>query len=180
MLELFRIIIFIKTVCCCTQNYWVFWTFPIVRCFWGIETWRFGNWIFFCHQVKGWENIYSGGPLRKSSSQTGQHLSDLQSYLITRDQANSAGDNKKVYNKSFDKARTCVELEIGKEVEICATIITNKTKSMSTNAMKQGENFEDMYSTLWMCWSVRDVDGRPGRLSSVKLVLPSLKRSIHS
>jgi hypothetical protein len=35
-------------------------------------------------------------------------------------------------------------------------------------------------STLWMCWSVRDVDGRPGRLSSVTLVLPSIKRSIHS
>jgi hypothetical protein len=35
-------------------------------------------------------------------------------------------------------------------------------------------------STLWMCWSVRDVDGRPGRLSSVTLVLPSLKRSISS
>jgi hypothetical protein len=35
---------------------------------------------------------------------------------------------------------------------------------------------------LWsrMCWSVRHVDGRPGRLSSVTLVLPSLKRSIHS
>jgi hypothetical protein len=35
-------------------------------------------------------------------------------------------------------------------------------------------------SNLWMCWSVRDVDRRPGRLSSVTLVLPSLKRSIHS
>jgi hypothetical protein len=32
----------------------------------------------------------------------------------------------------------------------------------------------------WVCWSVRDVYGRPGRLSSVTLVLPSLKRSIHS
>jgi hypothetical protein len=41
---------------------------------------------------------------------TGQLLSYLQSYLITRDQANSAGDNKKVYNKSCDKARACVEL----------------------------------------------------------------------
>jgi hypothetical protein len=34
-------------------------------------------------------------------------------------------------------------------------------------------------STLWICWSVCDVDGRRGRLSSVTL-LPSLKRSIHS
>jgi hypothetical protein len=31
-----------------------------------------------------------------------------------------------------------------KEVEICATIITNKTKFMSTNAMKRGKMFEDM------------------------------------
>jgi hypothetical protein len=37
-------------------------------------------------------------------------MSNLQSYLITRDQANSAEDNKKAYNNSCDKARTCVEL----------------------------------------------------------------------
>jgi predicted naringenin-chalcone synthase len=35
-------------------------------------------------------------------------------------------------------------------------------------------------STLWMCWSVCDVEGPSGRLSSVTLVLSSLKRSVHS
>jgi hypothetical protein len=34
---------------------------------------------------------------------------------------------------------------IEKEVEICATNITNKTKCMSTNALKRGKNYEDMY-----------------------------------
>jgi hypothetical protein len=33
---------------------------------------------------------------------------------------------------------------IEEEVEICARIITNKTKCMSTNVMKQGRNYEDM------------------------------------
>jgi hypothetical protein len=33
---------------------------------------------------------------------------------------------------------------IEKEVEICATNIINKTKCMSTNAMKLGKNCEDM------------------------------------
>jgi hypothetical protein len=32
---------------------------------------------------------------------------------------------------------------IEKEVEICATNITNKTKCMSTNAKKWKNNFED-------------------------------------
>jgi hypothetical protein len=41
---------------------------------------------------------------------TGQPLSDLHSYLIVRDQANSAGDNKKIYNKNCDRAGTYVEL----------------------------------------------------------------------
>jgi hypothetical protein len=31
-----------------------------------------------------------------------------------------------------------------KEVEICATNITNKIKCMSTNAIKWGKNCEDM------------------------------------
>jgi hypothetical protein len=35
-------------------------------------------------------------------------------------------------------------------------------------------------STLWMCWSMRDVDGWPGQLSSVTLVRHSLKHSLHS
>jgi hypothetical protein len=35
---------------------------------------------------------------------------------------------------------------IEKEVEICATNITNKTKCMSTNAMKWGNICEDMYT----------------------------------
>jgi hypothetical protein len=34
--------------------------------------------------------------------------------------------------------------------------------------------------TLWMCWSMCDVGGRSGQLSSVTFVLPSLKCSIHS
>jgi hypothetical protein len=33
---------------------------------------------------------------------------------------------------------------IEKEVEICATIVTNKTKCMSTIVMKWGRNYEDM------------------------------------
>jgi hypothetical protein len=37
-------------------------------------------------------------------------LSSVRKYIISRDRANSAGDNKKVCNKSCDKARTCVEL----------------------------------------------------------------------
>jgi hypothetical protein len=31
-------------------------------------------------------------------------------YLTTWDQANTAGDNKKIWNKNYDKTRTCVEL----------------------------------------------------------------------
>jgi hypothetical protein len=34
--------------------------------------------------------------------------------------------------------------KIEKEVEICATNITNKTKCMSTNAKKWEKSFEDM------------------------------------
>jgi hypothetical protein len=36
--------------------------------------------------------------------------SDSHSYLITRDQANLVGDNKKICNKNCDRAHTCVEL----------------------------------------------------------------------
>jgi hypothetical protein len=35
--------------------------------------------------------------------------------------------------------------EMVKEVEICATNITNKTKCMTANAMKWGKICEDMY-----------------------------------
>jgi hypothetical protein len=35
---------------------------------------------------------------------------------------------------------------IEKEVEICATNITNKTKRMSTNVTKWGKNCEDVIS----------------------------------
>jgi hypothetical protein len=34
--------------------------------------------------------------------------------------------------------------EIEKDVEICATNITNKTKCMNTNALKWGKDCEDM------------------------------------
>jgi hypothetical protein len=34
---------------------------------------------------------------------------------------------------------------IEKEVEICAINITNKTKCMSTNAMKRGKNCEERF-----------------------------------
>jgi hypothetical protein len=34
-------------------------------------------------------------------------------------------------------------------------------------------------STLWMCWFVCDVNGWPGRLPSITLVLSCLKRSVH-
>jgi hypothetical protein len=34
--------------------------------FYGVETRRFGNWICFRPQVKGGEDTYSAGPLRKS------------------------------------------------------------------------------------------------------------------
>jgi hypothetical protein len=37
-------------------------------------------------------------------------MSDLRSYLITWDQANPAGDNKKIHNKNCEKAHKCVEL----------------------------------------------------------------------
>jgi hypothetical protein len=33
---------------------------------------------------------------------------------------------------------------IEREAEICATNITNKTKCMSTNAVKRGKNYEYM------------------------------------
>jgi hypothetical protein len=33
---------------------------------------------------------------------------------------------------------------IEREVDICATNVPNKTKCMSTNAMKRGINYEDM------------------------------------
>jgi hypothetical protein len=49
------------------------------------------------------------GPL-KVTLITGKLPSDSHSYLIIRDQADSAGDNKKIYNKNCDKARTCVEV----------------------------------------------------------------------
>jgi hypothetical protein len=50
------------------------------------------------------------GSLERANSTTGQPLSDLHSYLIIRDQANSAGNNKKIHSKNCDKSRTCVEL----------------------------------------------------------------------
>jgi hypothetical protein len=47
----------------------------------------------------------------------------MQSYLITRDQANSAGGNKNVCNKLCESAHMCgTGIEEG--VEICVTVIT--------------------------------------------------------
>jgi hypothetical protein len=40
---------------------------------------------------------------------------------------------------------------IEKEVEICATIVTNKTKCMSTSVMKWGENCDDVSITSAIC-----------------------------
>jgi hypothetical protein len=53
------------------------------------------------------------------------------------------GDDKKIYNKNCDKTHMR-GTRIEKEVEICATNLTNKTKCMSTNAKKRKKNCEDM------------------------------------
>jgi hypothetical protein len=64
-------------------------------------------------------------------------MADSHSYLITWDQDNSAGDSKEIHNNNCGRARTCVKpRRIEKEVEMCATILANKTKCMSTNAKK--------------------------------------------
>jgi hypothetical protein len=49
-----------------TQNYWVFWTFSVIRYSREYKTRRFGNWICLRPQVKGGEDTYSVGLLRKS------------------------------------------------------------------------------------------------------------------
>jgi hypothetical protein len=70
-------------------------------------------------------------------------MSDLHSYLITGDQANSEGGNKKMYNKIVIEHAHATKIE--KEVKICATNLANKTKCMSTNARKWGKKkFEDI------------------------------------
>jgi hypothetical protein len=57
------------------------------------------------------EDTYFVGSFRKSWIQSQDDPCEIHySYLITWDQANSAGDNKKIYNKNYDKARTFVEL----------------------------------------------------------------------
>jgi hypothetical protein len=53
----------------------------------------------------GGEDTYSVGPLRKNRWATPVRFTQLFNL-----QANFAGDNKKVYNKSCDKACTCMEL----------------------------------------------------------------------
>jgi hypothetical protein len=45
-----------------------FWTFSIVQYFRAQKTRRFRNWICFRPQVKGAEDAYSVGSLRKSKS----------------------------------------------------------------------------------------------------------------
>jgi hypothetical protein len=76
-----------------TQSYWVFGIFPSSS------------------GEGGRRYLLRWTPKKELISITGQLLPDLQSYLITRDKANSAGDNKKVYNKSCDKA--CIYVELG-------------------------------------------------------------------
>jgi hypothetical protein len=58
----------------------------------------------------GRKHLLSWALWKQLISITGQLLPDFQSYLITRDQANSEGGNNKIYNKSCDKACTRVEL----------------------------------------------------------------------
>jgi hypothetical protein len=76
----------------------------------GLET------IFYCLTfetslfVASYDSQGHGGGIRPRLHTGQQPLSDLHSYLITRGQANSVGDNKKIHNKNCDKARTCVEL----------------------------------------------------------------------
>jgi hypothetical protein len=50
------------------------------------------------------------GSLERANLNHWATLSDLHVCLITWDQANSAGDNKKICNKNCDRGRTCVEL----------------------------------------------------------------------
>jgi hypothetical protein len=78
----------------------------------GVEIRRFGNWNCLRPQVKGGGRRYlvGWGPQKELISITAQLLSDLHSYLLTRNQANSAGDNNDVNNRNCDKACTCVEL----------------------------------------------------------------------
>jgi hypothetical protein len=52
------------------------------------------------------------GPLDRANLNNWTTLSDAHSYLITRDQANSAGDNQKICNKNSDTSRTCVEIAL--------------------------------------------------------------------
>jgi hypothetical protein len=51
------------------------------------------------------------GPLGRANLNHWTPLSHLHSYLIIWDQANSAGDNKKLPNKNCDEAPICVEEE---------------------------------------------------------------------
>jgi hypothetical protein len=48
-----------------------------------------------------------------------------------------------------------VETGIDKEVEICATNLANKTKCMSTNAKKWGENFEDPLESTVVYYQIK-------------------------
>jgi hypothetical protein len=56
------------------------------------------------------------------------------SYLITWEQANSAGDNKKKYAIKIVIDTHMRGTRIEKEIEIYATNLANETKRMSTNA----------------------------------------------
>jgi hypothetical protein len=74
-----------------------------------------------------------------ASTRGGQLLSDLHSYLITRDQANSAGDNKKIHNKNCDKARTCVELGWKGGIDLCYK--NNQQNQVQEHHCKEMETF---------------------------------------
>jgi hypothetical protein len=104
-----------------TQNYWVSVRFPSSGVFGSKNTTFRKLGLSPSSDERGGEKTFTqSGPLKKLISIT-QTLSDLRRYIITRDQANSAGDNKKVYNKSTHMRGTGLE----KEMEICATNVTN-------------------------------------------------------
>jgi hypothetical protein len=77
----------------------------------------------------------------------------------------------------FEKEAFCL---LKKSRLHCLLDVTMRAEPVLTRANVSRRSSLIKAATLWMCWSVRDVDGRPGRLSSVTLVLPSLKLSVHS
>jgi hypothetical protein len=87
----------------------------------------------------GRRHLLSWAPKKELISITGQPLSDLHSCLITREQANSEGDNKKINNKNCDKARTCVELGWNRRQKFFVTNITNKKPSARASLQRNGK-----------------------------------------